>query len=373
MNKDASWHAVCLLLLFCLSAPSTFGPEPQADIQTVAKDDMVIEIKAVAGLQFDAVRFVVLPGAHVTLRLNNVDDMSHNLLITAPGSREAVVRASLDMGASGPGQDYAPNLPEVLWSLPLLEPGASAFITFTAPEQEGVYPYVCTVPGHGSVMYGAMYVTNEALPPLAEDPNVPPRQAAASNTAAAPHPYPYQPPTVQRTFMPDASPAAVATWLTDDLSYCWDAGRSMLRYAWRGGFIENAAHWQGKGEEIAQVVGSVFYRNEAGFPLRIGSPDHVPDARFHGYRLHEGIPTYHYRIDGVDVFERITARPEGDGLIRTFEIDGLEESLWFATSKTDGVTYQASAGTWINGMLQLGPAQARRFTVTMINQEPALP
>lgn len=359
--------ATCLLLALGLSVPAVFGAAPQDDAQ---ENEIVIELEAVAGLQFDAVRFAVPPGAQVTLRLENVDDMSHNLLITEPGSREAVVEASLQTGASA--QDYIPDLPEVLWTLPTLEPGASASITFTAPEEEGVYPYVCTLPGHGSVMYGAMYVTNEDLPPLAEDPNIPPRQAEASETTMR-HPYPDGPPTVSRTFMPEASPAAIAVWLTDDLSYSWDAGRSMLRYAWRGGFVDNTAHWQGKGQETAHVVGTIFYRNHAGFPLRIGSPEHVPQVRFLGYRLREGIPTYHYRIDGRDVFERITARPEGDGLIRTFEIDGLEESLWFVTGPSDGVTYRSSAGTWSDGMLQLAPAQARTFTLTMIDQEPDLP
>jgi putative heme-binding domain-containing protein len=40
----------------------------------------------------------------------------------------------------------------------LLQPGESQAITFEAPKTPGVYPYVCTYPGHWRRMFGALYV-----------------------------------------------------------------------------------------------------------------------------------------------------------------------------------------------------------------------
>ena len=40
----------------------------------------------------------------------------------------------------------------------LVAPREAEKISFVAPTQPGVYPYVCTYPGHWRRMYGAMYV-----------------------------------------------------------------------------------------------------------------------------------------------------------------------------------------------------------------------
>ncbi|MBI3693948.1 MAG: c-type cytochrome, partial [Acidobacteria bacterium] len=43
---------------------------------------------------------------------------------------------------------------------------------------------------------------------------------------------------VIRWDMPEATPAAIADGMTGGISYCFDAGESRLRYAWRGGFVD---------------------------------------------------------------------------------------------------------------------------------------
>jgi putative heme-binding domain-containing protein len=40
----------------------------------------------------------------------------------------------------------------------LLSPGESQAITFETPKEPGIYPYVCTYPGHWRRMFGALYV-----------------------------------------------------------------------------------------------------------------------------------------------------------------------------------------------------------------------
>ena len=128
--------------------------------------DVTINVTTLAGLKFEPARFVVAPGDNVTLVLQNPDDMMHNLVITRPGARAAVVEAALALGENGPARNFVPASDQVLWATPVLNPGGNARLTFTAPPDEGVFPYVCTFPGHGLVMFGAMYVgRNVALPP----------------------------------------------------------------------------------------------------------------------------------------------------------------------------------------------------------------
>src|SRR5262249_29251633 len=94
------------------------------------------------------------------------------------------------------------------------------------------------------------------------------------------HPVPSSRPIVVRWDMPESTPAAIAVGLPGKLSYCFDAGESRLRYAWRGGFIDLSETLTKKTEAnhltpTAKLVGDVFYRSD-GFPFRIGSLDHVP-------------------------------------------------------------------------------------------------
>ncbi|MDZ7692825.1 MAG: plastocyanin/azurin family copper-binding protein [Balneolaceae bacterium] len=189
-------------------------------------------MQAVAGLKYDEVRLVVEPGSTVRINLVNADEMMHNLLIVKPGTRLEVVKQAEAMGELGVENEYVPNTSNVITSTPLLKPGDEASVIFEAPEEEGVFPYVCTYPAHGLVMYGALYVTNspDELPRLDEDPNIPEpvrNQMASSNTM---HPYPMEMPTMTRLFMPESSPGIIAVGMEQDQSYNWDAADSHLRY-----------------------------------------------------------------------------------------------------------------------------------------------
>src|SRR4029079_9334451 len=133
-----------LILLFVTLAFPMCVNNKKDDSTTVS-----ISLKAIVGLQYDIARFKVKPGSRVKLTLTNVSDMSHNLLITKPGMRLDVVNAALKLVEKGPQMDYTPNIEAVLWSIPVVSPGQTKSVTFTAPMQPGVYPYVCTYPGHG--------------------------------------------------------------------------------------------------------------------------------------------------------------------------------------------------------------------------------
>ena len=337
-----------------------------------------IKINAVGGLQYDVVRFKVKPGATVKIILSNNDDMSHNLVITAPGAREEVVDAALKLGAKGMDLDYIPRVSKVLWFVEVLSPGETKSILFTAPKKAGVYPYVCTYPGHGFVMYGAMYVTDKALPDIKNDLNIPERNRTAAVTkdgdkhtghskemTTPPHPYPLTPPYLYRTFMPDAGPAAIAVNLPHSLSYCWDAGTCRLRYTWQGDFLDNTDVWKGHKDAYSKILGTVFFRDQTAFPLHIEKPENIPAVKFKGYRLINGYPEFHYLINGIEVYELLQSKADGTGLTRTFKIPKTSKDIWFVFKPGDGVAYTSPDGKWIDGKLKLLPGEAREFTITM--------
>lgn len=361
----------CILMLLVFSTVPLNATPVQDSIKSIS-------IKAIAGLQYDLVRFTVQPGAEVKITFSNTDDMSHNLLITKPGTREQVVNAAMQLNEKGPEMNYIPQSPHVLWSIPVLAPGQTKSITFTAPKETGVYPYVCTFPGHGFVMYGAMYVTADGkMPDVKKDINIPPSRRKNSSIeegnatghhpkeAKALHPFKPSAPYLYRTYMEDASPAAIAVNLPQNLSYCWDAGTCRLRYAWEGDFLDNQTLWKGKPNAVGNILGTIFFKDDAAYPIRIGNSEDTPDIKYKGYRLINRYPEFKYTFNGTDVYELIHPKEDGSGIIRTFRIPGSNQKVFFYCETQDDVECKASKGKWENGRLILSPQEAQKFTITI--------
>nr|MBP8257507.1 hypothetical protein [Opitutaceae bacterium] len=112
-------------------------------------------------------------GKPFKLTLENQDSMLHNLVIVKPGARERVANAAVVMNPDqrdALGRAYVPASPDIVAATRLLDSGQSETITVTAPEEVGVYEYVCTFPGHWTLMWGQLIVTrqlNAPLPPAA--------------------------------------------------------------------------------------------------------------------------------------------------------------------------------------------------------------
>src|SRR5579883_2801826 len=310
---------------------------------------VTVHLSVAPGLKFDPPRFAAAPGEPVTVVFHNGDEMIHNFVVTRPGERLKVVSAALGLGADGPGRNFVPDLPEVLWHTRALNPGETDTLRFDAPSEPGVYPYVCTFPGHGFVMFGAMYVTRGPLPPLDKDPNVPPAIAAAASGSQGPGDGLLtvgERPRISRTFLPDCGPAAIAVGMPGGQSFVFDAGACQLRYAWKGGFVDNTDQWDGKGDLWAKVVGRIYYRAPAGHWLRFGSGAREPDVRWRGYRLADGFPEFHYFLEGVEVWESERPLEGGSGLRITFEIPHPPGPVFFVTDPSGGAEFASSAGHW---------------------------
>ena len=112
--------------------------------------------------------FTAQAGQAVKLVFTNPDATDHNLVIVQPGSVEEVGMAANEMARDprNANSDFIPADKRhlILQATPLIGPTRASkvhVLRFTAPAKPGIYPYVCTFPGHWVVMTGSMFVVNE--------------------------------------------------------------------------------------------------------------------------------------------------------------------------------------------------------------------
>jgi len=88
--------------------------------------------------------------------------MPHNFAIVQPGSLEEIglQAEATARDADAIGRHYIPKSDKILLASRLLQPGENQALSFEAPKTPGIYPYVCTYPGHWRRMYGALYVVS---------------------------------------------------------------------------------------------------------------------------------------------------------------------------------------------------------------------
>ncbi len=332
----------------------------------------VIRIGTLPGLRFDTAAFSVRPGSEVEIVYTNNDEMLHNIVVVKPGTRDAVVKAAIVLGAGAAERNFVPDSPDVLWSSKVVSQGQSFSLKFTAPTATGDYPYVCTFPGHGLLMFGTMLVTDNPQPPVMNSATSPkpavsgaaptssPSAMANMNHAGMTMPEAVAPAQVERTFMPNSGPASIAVQLPGGVSYCWDAGAGRFRYTWSGGYMTRPTAAE---RGLARIQGVVFY-TEPAYPLRLGNaPGAEPkQIDFKGYTLDaQRIPEFETVVDGVTVKERAEVK---DGkLVRRFRTSG-ETTLWFAVS-ADGPVIVASSGVREGNFFKFAGASAKEFTISM--------
>jgi putative heme-binding domain-containing protein len=115
-------------------------------------------------------QFTVRPEQPVKLIFTNADATDHNLVVVRPGALAEVGMAANDM-AKDPKNAAGDFVPEskrdlILEATPMIGPTRKAqahVLRFRAPAEPGVYPYVCTFPGHWIVMNGQMVVARDAV------------------------------------------------------------------------------------------------------------------------------------------------------------------------------------------------------------------
>ena len=147
-------------------AATTLLPRDQAKAARKALGEVGVRVVRVGTItdqmRFDRDRLVVQAGKPVEFVFANTDLMPHNFVVTRMGALVEVGEMAEAFGVTKGAleKDYVPPSNKILLASKLLQPGGSQSLRFAAPTEPGVYPYVCTYPGHWRRMYGALYVVD---------------------------------------------------------------------------------------------------------------------------------------------------------------------------------------------------------------------
>ena len=142
-------------------------PQDEAGKVLARLDNLDVRVIAIgtvpARMIYDKEIIAVEAGKPVEFRFSNSDHMPHNFAIILPGSLEEVGNLAEDTARQPDAKEreYIPVSDKILLGSRLLEPGEKQALTFEVPKTPGVYPYVCTYPGHWRRMYGALYVVED--------------------------------------------------------------------------------------------------------------------------------------------------------------------------------------------------------------------
>lgn len=113
---------------------------------------------------YDVKEFTVKAGTTVKITLIVPADaipQPHNIVFAKPGQEAALIQGAMALMADpeGMAKGYVPENPDVvLAASKLIQPGGTDIMELEVPAEPGLYPYLCTFPGHFALMKGMMTV-----------------------------------------------------------------------------------------------------------------------------------------------------------------------------------------------------------------------
>ncbi|MSU48355.1 MAG: dehydrogenase, partial [Opitutus sp.] len=137
-------------------------------------------------MRYDTPRIVVEAGRPFEIIFENPDVMPHNLVIVKPDTRAKIGAAAMELAPEfidRSGRAWVPDSKDIIAATKLIEPSRSETLRIpgNAMRTEGVYEYVCTFPGHWTVMFGQLVVTKNVDAYLKANPIAPPAAPAAAH------------------------------------------------------------------------------------------------------------------------------------------------------------------------------------------------
>lgn len=139
-------------------------------------------------------------------------------------------------------------------------------------------------------------------------------------------------PIVFRTFMEGVGTHAVCVGFPQGIHAAFDAERFRWALAWRGRFVDAFGTWQDRAMPPAKPLGEPLLKADRIVPLvRLKSASDAWPAQpateqgyeFQGYRIDkQGIPTFLYRVAGLEVEDRVQPAADGKSLDRTVRLKG---------------------------------------------------
>ena len=161
--KEFGCRIGLVLCMFC-GATGLFGTPAEASTSAATRSLAANAQKTVSlrlGTKGDEMAFnkttISAPaGALIKLTFkNDSKTLQHNLVLIKPGTAEEVANAGLTAGIE---KSYVVESPNVIAHTKVLNSGQSETLAFVAPSEPGDYPYLCTFPGHATMMKGIFRV-----------------------------------------------------------------------------------------------------------------------------------------------------------------------------------------------------------------------
>lgn len=121
---------------------------------TLADGDTVVVKSVGADLSYDVTEIRAEAGSTLTIQYENRGEMPHNIVLL---NERADINPVGVAALQARDNDYIPQGEDlqqrIISNTILAKPGETVFLTFTVPPP-GTYPYICTYPGHFTMMQG---------------------------------------------------------------------------------------------------------------------------------------------------------------------------------------------------------------------------
>jgi azurin len=130
-------------------------PAAQPGRSIVVDDTRVVEIRSTGiALSYDVTEIQARAGERLSIRYVNASDMVHNIVVVKDESDIYPVGVA---AITAHANEFVPRdkLERIVAHSKLANPGETITLQFTVPAA-GIYPYICTVSGHFTVMQGRL-------------------------------------------------------------------------------------------------------------------------------------------------------------------------------------------------------------------------
>ena len=197
------------------------------------------------------------------------------------------------------------------------------------------------------------------------------RLVANSVDWAAARPIPGAKTLLQRTYLNQAYPGAIAITFPQGPSLCYDIVRGGINYVSDGDFADLHPWWTGRhGAPIrdfgARISGDVFYRENTLAPgTHLGSGTADSAYHYHGYRMKGLYPELSYTVDDREVREELRPTADAAGVVRIFRLQPGKTPFWLKIEPGEESSVMVEGAVWEGGFIHFDGTGRGEFTVTI--------